>query len=488
MFQQTDTGLLGGPVSFTSYDIPEPVDVADVDLDGDADVVTLHGGWNKAGVYRQQPGGSLGYEELYPIPYASSYNPHGLALGDISGDGYPDIVLADYNHGLVVLRNSGAAPPPTATVPGAPTLGSATGGNGSVSLAWSAPASDGGAGITAYNVYRGTASGGESLLASIGPNTGYTDTTAANGTTYYYQVSCREPRRGRAPVERTIGDACDGPGAPTLVSAAAGNGSATLTWNAPSSNGGSAITGYTATASPGGATCSVTGLGCTIGGLTNGTSYSFTVRARNAIGTGSPSNALSATPGQPPSAPQSVATSPNLPEGILVTWTAPASTGTGPITGYRIYRGGASNGETYLATVGNVLSYTDTAVSNGATYYYQVTAVNASSEGPRSVERSAQRGTAPSAPRNLTAGSNGPGGVSLKWSAPATNGGSAVTGYRIHRATSSGAEIYLDSVGSTATSYADRSATKGVRYYYWVTALNVLGIGPSSNEASAVAK
>jgi uncharacterized protein DUF11/VCBS repeat protein len=117
VFAQTATGLLGPPAAYPSYDIPEPVEVADVDLDGRADVVTLHGGWNQAGVYRQQPGGTLGSEELSAIPYASHYEPHGLAVGDVDGNGSADVALADYNHGLVVLRNVRAAtPPPSADV------------------------------------------------------------------------------------------------------------------------------------------------------------------------------------------------------------------------------------------------------------------------------------------------------------------------------------------------------------------------------------
>ena len=86
------------------------------------------------------------------------------------------------------------------------------------------------------------------------------------------------------------------------------------------------------------------------------------------------------------------------------------------------------------------------------------------------------------------ASTNKPGGVALKWSTPASDGGSAVTGYRVYRATSSGGELYLVSVGSNVTTYADRSTTKGVRYYYWITALNVVGVGPASNEATAIAK
>jgi fibronectin type 3 domain-containing protein len=86
------------------------------------------------------------------------------------------------------------------------------------------------------------------------------------------------------------------------------------------------------------------------------------------------------------------------------------------------------------------------------------------------------------------ASTNKPGGVALKWSAPAGDGGSAVTGYRVYRATSTGGEIYLVSVAASATSYTDKSTTKNFRYYYWVTALNVLGAGPASNEANAISK
>ena len=78
------------------------------------------------------------------------------------------------------------------------------------------------------------------------------------------------------------------PDAPTIGTAVAGNAQATVSFTEPSSNGGSAITSYTATSSPGGITGTISQSGSgdiTVTGLTNGTSYTFTVTATNAIGT-----------------------------------------------------------------------------------------------------------------------------------------------------------------------------------------------------------
>lgn len=171
------------------------------------------------------------------------------------------------------------------TVPDAPTGFTVTPGDTQNVLNWSAAANNGST-ITAYKVYRSTSSGTETLLTTLGAVTTYTDTSLTNGTTYYYKVSAvngigegaQSSEASGTPQHVTV------PDAPTGVSAVAGVGTATVSFTPPANNGGSTITGYTVTSSPGGFTRSGTSSPLIVVDLDPGTAYTFTVHATNAVG------------------------------------------------------------------------------------------------------------------------------------------------------------------------------------------------------------
>ena len=176
------------------------------------------------------------------------------------------------------------------------------------------------------------------------------------------------------------------PGPPTGVVAVPGNSQATVTFVAPTSNGGSPITGYTVTSSPAGGVdtqAGMIGLSHVVTNLVNGTAYTFTVRATNAVGTGAPSA---------PSTPVTPADVPGAPTGVVaigwhrsatVAFAAPASNGGSLITGYTVTSDPAGGVDIHAGTTG--LNHYVTGLVNGTAYTFTVRATNAVGTGAPSL-------------------------------------------------------------------------------------------------------
>lgn len=181
------------------------------------------------------------------------------------------------------------------TSPGAPTIDSAVPGNGTITISFSPPANDGGNPITGYTIDCGngaTATGASSPLTLTG---------LVNGTEYGCTVTAENAAgagvsSGEVKVTpRTV------PGAPTIGAATPGNAQASFAFTPPTSDGGSAITGYTVTCTPaGGIGGTGTSSPLVMTGLANGTTYTCSITASNAAGTSEPSASVTVDPVAPP--------------------------------------------------------------------------------------------------------------------------------------------------------------------------------------------
>lgn len=215
---------------------------------------------------------------------------------------------------------------------------SATAGNASAVVRFTAPATTGGAPIASYTV---TASTGQTcvITPTFPDPLGCTVNGLTNGTQVTFAVQANNGAYTSDSSTATIAiTPATVPVAPTGVTATTNSpGKATITLTAPTDNGGSTVTEYVITSSPGGLTCTTTNptTGCEITGLTNGTAYTFTAVAKNSVGNSASSTPSAAvTPLGKPSTPTNVVASAGN-ASASVSFTAP-NTGGSPITSYQV--------------------------------------------------------------------------------------------------------------------------------------------------------
>ncbi len=261
-------------------------------------------------------------------------------------------------------------------------------GDTQVSLSWTAPSSNGGESITDYVVQYSSNSGSSWSTFADGTSTTTTATVTGltNGSTYIFKVAAVNSVGTGAYSTSSTGVLVAGvPGAPTSVVGVSGDTQVSLSWTAPSSNGGESITDYVvqyssnsgsswSTFADGTSTTTTT----TVTGLTNGSTYIFKVAAVNSVGTGAYSTSstgvlVAGVPGAPTSV---VGVSGDTQ--VSLSWTAPSSNGGASITDYVVQYSSNSgiSWSTFTDGTSTTTTATVTGLTNGSSYTFRVSAVN----------------------------------------------------------------------------------------------------------------
>ena len=309
--------------------------------------------------------------------------------------------------------------------------------------------------------------------------------TVAGYTTYSSNYSLTQPS-----LSANILDVA--PGVPTSVSAVGGDGSATVTFTAPAFNGGSAITTYTATSNPAGGSGSVSQAGSgtiTVTGLTNGTAYTFTVTATNGA-----SLTSSASTASSPVTPSASSTVPYAPTAVVITPTngglsvafTAGNNGGSPITDYKY---STDNGSTFTSAGVTASPIVITGLTNTSTYQVQIRAVNVNGDGAATSSVSGTPGLVSSAPA-ITSIGVGNTQLSVNFTAPSSDGGSAITTYQY--STDNGVNYITRQTGttssplviSTLSSDGTTALANGTTYTVLIKAVNGTGVSAASGSAT----
>jgi hypothetical protein len=263
-------------------------------------------------------------------------------------------------------------------LPSPPTITSVTAGNGSIIVAFTPPSNTGGLPITSYSV---TASPGN--FTATGTASPITITGLTNGTAYTVTAKATTSFGTSVPSAPSASVTPKGPPNPptNLVASASGTlgDRASVSFTAPSSNGGSPITSYTVTSSPGNFTATGAASPIIVTGLTAGTSYTFKATATNIVGTSAQSAAsASFKPIGKPGAPTITGVVGST-GSIIVSFNPPSFTGGTAITSYT-----ATSNPGNAIVSGPSSPLTITGLTVGSTYTVTVTATNIVGTGPAS--------------------------------------------------------------------------------------------------------
>lgn len=293
---------------------------------------------------------------------------------------------------------------------------------------------------------------------------------------------------GHALLAQTFEQLLDAPttaGPPRSVIAAPGNGNATVRWTAPARDGGTPVTGfvvtpYIGTAAQTAQVFNTVSTSALVTGLTNGTTYTFRVAAKNAAGTGAKSAASAATTAGAPYGPTPASATPGSSLAV-VRWTVPAVTNGSPVIGYKIT---AYHGTTLAKTVsvGITTLATVTGLANGTTYTFKVVARNANGASHPATTGATTIG-APRAPGGVTAAA-GTAKAIVHWTVPSNNG-AAITGYVVTPYIAGVAQP-ARTFNSTATTQSVGSLSATHTYKFKVAARNARGSGPQSLASNAI--
>jgi hypothetical protein len=391
-----------------------------------------------------------------------------------NGINYTFTAIANNANGSSVASAPSSAVTPVG-LPGAPTAVSASLSGANVSVSFTTPVNNGGAVITSYVITSNpgsiTATGAASPVIITGLTSGqqYAFTVVAINATGTSASSAPS-----APIMVT-----GVPTAPSISSATAGNAQVTVSFAAPSSNGGSVITSYTVTSSPGNISATGAVSPIIVTGLTNGTAYTFTVKATNAIGNSAASSAsASATPKTVPGAPTGLVASAvgSLSDRASVAFTAPASNGGSPITSYTVT---STPGSRTASGASSPLVVTG--LTMGVSYTFRATATNILGTSSQSISSATFVPTGvPGQPRNVSASAASTTAATVQFLAPLSNGGLAITSYSVvsspgnFQATGSNSPIIVNGL------------TPGGSYTFTVTAINSKGAGAVSASSNSV--